>query len=94
MIYPAGQPVSATLNLVQQGSLLTGTVVTAICTWEIKDGKVSADGISFSGPFDPQGSKENFFGIGTVTGTQISGTLVPPTGSGDSDSPQRAAPLS
>ncbi len=83
-IQAPGQPLTGTLNLTQQGSELTGTMVTDLGTTTIKDGRVTATGISFAGSVNFGGQAIDFTVIATVTGTQLSGTV---------DSPQGAIPI-
>lgn len=80
-IQAPGQPLSGTLNLVQQGSSLTGTMVTELGTTAIKDGRVTATGLSFGGTVMFGGQSIDFTVIATVTGNQLSGTVDSPQGS-------------
>lgn len=80
-----GQPISATLAFTQQGPILTGTMQSQLGTTQIKDGKVTSEGFSFSGTVEFGGSTIEILVKGTVTGNQISGTI---------DSPQGAVPFS
>ncbi len=80
-----GQPLAATLNFVQQDSSFTGTMVSQLGTTQIRDGKVTADGFSFSGNVEFGGTTLNITVSGKVTGNQVSGTV---------DSPQGAVPFS
>ncbi len=80
-----GQPMGATLNLAQQGSVLTGTMVSQLGSSQIKDGKVTADGFSFSTSVEFGGSAMELTVRGTVSGSTVSGTI---------DSPQGAVPFS
>jgi hypothetical protein len=80
-----GQSTSGTLALVQQGAVLTGTLTTQIGVVQIKDGKVTAEGFTFSGSIEFGGTQMEIVVRGNVTGNQISGTI---------DSPQGAVPFS
>lgn len=80
-----GQPLGATLNLTQQGSSLSGTMVSQLGTTQIKEGKVSSDGFSFGGSVEFGGSLIEITVRGAVNGNQISGTI---------DSPQGTVPFS
>lgn len=76
-----GQPLSGTMALTQQGAVLTGTLQTQLGSSPIKDGKVTAEGFSFSSTVEYGGTTFDIFVKGTVTGNQISGTLDSPQGS-------------
>jgi imidazolonepropionase-like amidohydrolase len=80
-----GQPMTGTLALTQQGAVLSGSMQTQLGTSQIKDGKVTAEGFSFSASVEFGGSTIEIVVKGTVTGNQISGTI---------DSPQGAIPYS
>jgi len=80
-----GQTISGTLALTQQAAILTGTMQTQLGTSQIKDGKVSAEGFTFSSTVEYGGSTIEIIVKGTVTGNQISGTI---------DSPQGTIPFS
>jgi imidazolonepropionase-like amidohydrolase len=75
-----GQPLTGTLALVQQGSILTGTLSTQIGVVQIKDGKVTAEGFTFSGSIEFGGTQMEIVVKGSVTGNQISGTIDSPQG--------------
>ena len=79
------QTLAGTLTFTQQGTTLTGTLVTDLGTSQIRDGKVSADGFSFSSTVIYGGSSIDISVRGSVTGNQISGTI---------DAPQGAVPFS
>ena len=79
------QTLAGTLTFVQQGSTLTGTLVTDLGTSQIRDGKVSADGFSFGSTVIYGGTSIDISVRGSVNGNQISGTI---------DSPQGAVPFS
>lgn len=81
-----GQPLTATLTFIQQGTAsFTGTLVSQMGTTQIADGRVSAEGFTFSGNVEIGGQTINITARGTVTGNQISGTI---------DSPQGTIPFS
>lgn len=80
-IQAPGQPLSGTLTIVQQGSSLTGTMVTELGTSPLKDGRVTATGLSFGGTVVFGGQSIDFTVIATVTGNQLSGTVDSPQGS-------------
>jgi imidazolonepropionase-like amidohydrolase len=80
-----GQSTAGTLALVQQGAVLTGTLSTQIGVVQIKDGKVTAEGFSFSGSIEFGGTQMEIVVRGSVTGNQVSGTI---------DTPQGAVPFS
>ncbi|MCU1289743.1 MAG: hypothetical protein JWN60_1972 [Acidobacteria bacterium] len=80
-----GQPLSGTFAFTQQGAILSGTIQTQLGTSPIKDGKVTAEGFTFSSSVEFGGSTIEIIVKGTVSGNQISGTI---------DSPQGAIPFS
>lgn len=80
-----GQTLTGTLALIQQGAVLTGTLTTQLGVVQIRDGKVSTDGFTFSGSVEFGGSQIEIVVKGAVNGNQISGTI---------DSPQGSAPFS
>ena len=71
-----GQPLTGTLNLVQQNAELEGSLQTQFGTANVEQGKVTADGFSFAGTVDFQGQSLEIFVKGTVEGNQISGTVT------------------
>lgn len=80
-----GQTLPGTLALTQQGAGLTGTFSTQMTgTSQIKDGKVTSDGFSFTATIDVSGTQMEITVTGKVTGNQVSGTI---------DSPQGAIPF-
>ena len=83
-IQAPGQPLTGTLSLVQQGSILTGNMTTQLGTTPLRDGRVTANGFSFAGTVDFGGQTINFTVQATVTGNQFTGTV---------DSPQGAIPI-
>jgi len=76
-----GQTLTGTLALVQQGGILNGSLTTQLGVVQIKDGKVTTDGFSFSGSVDFGGSQIEIVVRGSVTGNQVSGTIDSPQGS-------------
>jgi len=80
-----GQTLTGTLALVQQGPTLTGSLTTQLGVVQIRDGKVTPEGFSFSGSVDFGGSQIEIVVKGSVTGNQISGSI---------DSPQGTVPFS
>ena len=83
-IQAPGQPLTGTLSLVQQGSILTGNMTTQLGTTPLRDGRVTANGFSFAGTVEFGGQTINFTVQATVTGNQFTGTV---------DSPQGAIPI-
>lgn len=75
-----GQTITGTLNLVQQGAILTGEMVTQLGTTPLKDGKVTADGFTFSGSVEFGGSVIEIVVKGSVSGNNISGSIDSPQG--------------
>ena len=75
-----GQPITATLAFVQQGSLLSGSMQSQLGTTPIKDGKVTADGFNFGGTVEFGGSMIEIIVRGSVNGNQINGTIDSPQG--------------
>ncbi|MEO8573337.1 MAG: amidohydrolase family protein [Pyrinomonadaceae bacterium] len=80
-----GQQLTGTLALTQQAAVLTGSLQTQLGTSPLKDGKVTAEGFSFSATVEFGGSQIEINVKGTVTGNQVSGTI---------DSPQGTVPFS
>jgi imidazolonepropionase-like amidohydrolase len=80
-----GQTLTGTLNLVQQGAILTGEMVTPLGTTPLKDGKVTAEGFTFSGSVEYGGSVIEIVVKGSVSGNNVSGSI---------DSPQGVVPFS
>lgn len=76
-----GQSLTGTLALTQQGSQLSGSMQTQLGNSVIKDGKVTADGFSFSTSVQYGGSTFDINVSGKVTGNQISGIIDSPQGS-------------
>jgi imidazolonepropionase-like amidohydrolase len=75
-----GQPLQGSLILTQQEAILTGTLQTPLGSVPIKDGKVTADGFTFSAMVEFGGSTVELAATGRVTGNQISGTMTIPSG--------------
>jgi imidazolonepropionase-like amidohydrolase len=75
-----GQTITGTLNLVQQGAILTGEMVTQLGTTPLKDGKVTSEGFTFSGSVEYGGSVIEIVVKGSVTGNNISGSIDSPQG--------------
>ncbi len=75
-----GQPLPGTLSLIQQTTVLSGTMQTQLGTSQIKDGKITADGFSFSAIVEYQGQSFDVFVSAKVTGNQVEGTLTSPMG--------------
>ncbi len=75
-----GQPLPATLNLTQQESVLSGNFQSQLGTAPIKDGKVTAEGFSFTANVEFSGQQVELVVSGRVTGNQISGTMTSPMG--------------
>jgi hypothetical protein len=76
-----GQPIPATFALVQDGAILTGSFQSQQSTAPLRDGKVTADGFSFSATVPFGGSQIEIVVRGSVSGNQISGTIDSPQGS-------------
>jgi len=75
-----GQKLPATLTLIQNGSVLTGTMVSMLGTTAINDGKATSAGFTFSGTVQFGGVNLDISANGKVTGNQISGTISSPQG--------------
>lgn len=75
-----GQPLQGTLSFTQQGEILTGSLQSQLGTTPIKDGKVTADGFSFTTTVQYSGSTFDLAVSGRVAGNQISGTMTSPQG--------------
>lgn len=80
-IQAPGQALTGTLNLTQQGAILSGTMVTDLGTTTITDGRVTADGLSFAGNVQFQGQSLDFTVRARVTGNELSGTVDSSQGS-------------
>lgn len=75
-----GQPIQGTLNLIQQGEILTGSLQTNLGTTQIKDGKVTTEGFNFTTTVEFGGSTFDLAVNGKVSGNEISGTMTAPQG--------------
>jgi hypothetical protein len=75
-----GQPLQGTLSLTQQEAILTGSLQTQLGTNLVKDGKVTAEGFTFSSTTEFGGSTIDIVVDGRVTGNQVSGTFTTPQG--------------
>jgi hypothetical protein len=75
-----GQPLTGTLNLVQQGAQISGTLVTSLGTSQVRDGRVTASGFSFGGTVEFGGQTISYTVQATVTGNTFTGTLDSPQG--------------
>ena len=75
-----GQALQGTLGLTQQGETLTGNLQTQLGTTPIKDGKVTAEGFTFTTTVEFGGSTFDLFVTGKVAGNEISGTMTSPQG--------------
>ena len=77
-----GQPTTATLTFVQQGNTFTGQLVSSsFGTSQIQDGKVAADGFSFTTVVEFGGQTIQVTATGRITGNAISGTMDSTAGS-------------
>jgi len=71
-----GQPTPATLTIIQQGNTFTGQMVSAsFGTSQITDGKVAADGFSFTTVVEFGGQTIQVTATGRITGSTINGTM-------------------
>ena len=75
-----GQPTQGTWSLIQQGETLTGTIQGEFGTAPIKNGKITAEGFSFSATVQFGGATIDLDVSGKVTGSQIGGTISTPQG--------------
>jgi hypothetical protein len=71
--------------MTQQGATISGSMQTQLGTSQIKDGRVTADGFSFSSSVQFGGANIDITVNGKVSGNQINGII---------DSPQGSAPFS
>lgn len=74
------QSLTGSLNLTQQGQLLTGSMTTNLGTTTIRDGRVTANGFSFGASVTVGGQAIDITVQATVTGNQFSGTVDTPMG--------------
>ncbi|CAN5134702.1 amidohydrolase [soil metagenome] len=70
-----GQPLTATLTFVQQGSTFTGTMVSPMGTIQLSDGRVTASGFTFTGVAEFSGQTIQIRANGTISGDSISGAI-------------------
>lgn len=70
-----GQPLQGTLNLTQQEAILTGSFQSTLGNVPIKDGRVTAEGFSFTITVEFGGQTNDVAVSGRVAGSQISGTM-------------------
>jgi imidazolonepropionase-like amidohydrolase len=75
-----GQVMQGTLSLTQQGEVITGNLQTQLGTTPIKDGKVTAEGFTFTTTVEFGGSTFDLFVSGKVAGNEINGTMTSPQG--------------
>lgn len=75
-----GQPLPATLNLQQQGTTITGTMVSQLGTSPITNGRATGNGFSFSATVQFGGASIDITVQGTVSGSSVSGTVDSPQG--------------
>lgn len=75
-----GQATPATLVFTPQGEILTGTIQGQFGTAPLKNGKVTAEGFSFSATVEFGGQTIDLDVSGKVAGNQISGTITTPQG--------------
>ncbi len=75
-----GQSLAATLNFVQQGTSLTGTLVSQLGTSQLKDGKITAGVFSFTSSVEFGGTALDIAVKGKVAGNQVSGSVDTPQG--------------
>ncbi len=80
-----GQTLTGTMNLIQQGATITGTMQTQLGTSQVKDGKATADGFSFATTVQFGGQTFDININAKTSGNGFTGTL---------DSPQGAVPIS
>ncbi|MGI9036125.1 MAG: amidohydrolase family protein [Pyrinomonadaceae bacterium] len=71
----SGQAIPATLTLIGQGRILSGSLQSQFGTSQI-DGEVSAEGFKFNSSIDFAGRKSELVVNGNVNGNQISGTFT------------------
>jgi hypothetical protein len=75
-----GQQLTGTLALVQQAATLNGSMQTQLGTSPLRNGKVTAEGFSFSATVTFGGSEIEINVKGTVTGNEVRGTIDSPQG--------------
>lgn len=77
-----GQPIPATLTLVQSGETVTGTMSSAaLGTSPLTGGRVTADGFTFSSSVMFQGISLDISVRGVLNGNQVTGSVDTPQGS-------------
>jgi imidazolonepropionase-like amidohydrolase len=76
-----GQPLPATLTFAQSGSALTGTMVSALGTTPLRDGKITATGFSCVITVQLGGQTVDVTVVGSVSGSLITGTMDSSLGS-------------
>ncbi len=75
-----GQALPATLNVQQQGTAITGTMVSQLGTVPMNNGRASANGFSFSTTVQFGGTPINITVQAIIAGGNISGTVESPQG--------------
>ncbi len=75
-----GQQLTGTLALAQQAATLNGSMQTQLGTSPLRNGKVTAEGFSFSATVTFGGSEIEINVKGTVTGNEVRGTMDLPQG--------------
>lgn len=80
-IQAPGQSLSGTINFVQSGPSLTGTLTTDLGTTEIKNGRIGPDGFSFTGTVVAGGETIDFTVRRRISGNELTGTVESPMGS-------------
>lgn len=80
-IQAPGQSLAGTLNLVQSGNSITGTMTTDLGTTELKNGRIGPDGFSFSGTVNVGGETVDFTVRGRISGNELTGTVESQMGS-------------
>lgn len=74
------QPLPATLNLQQQGTTVTGTMVSQLGSSPVTNGRVTGNQFTFTTTVQFGGASINITVQGTVTGTSVTGTVDSPQG--------------
>ena len=74
------QGIPATFVLQQQGGVLTGRVESRFGSGDVADGSASGNSFRFALQLDVEGQTMSFNFEGTVSGNQMSGTVVTPQG--------------
>lgn len=75
-----GQPSAATLILTQQTTTLSGSLQSPFGTSQIRDGKITAEGFTFSTTVEYAGQSFDIFVNGKVSGNKVEGTITSPQG--------------